>query len=177
MTLPVAFAALAAARRIFVSHAVKPVIAGAELDPARLDAGARDLVAELAEHPVVQGILAGLVRPGGNPRLAIDPGRDDQREPGRRRHGTVDIGAPPDADGAAFDDGRDARRPGALDLGAHERGDRGGIGLGVARLVPRPQVDEDVFVRQQHAKLVGTPWSQRRHDASHGGQPSEHRQR
>ena len=149
------------------------IVAGAELDPSSLHACARDLVAELAEHPVVQLVLAGIVGPSRDPGLTIDPGRDDEREPGRSRYGTVDVGSAPHADRAALDDRRDTRGLSARDLRPHERDHCGGIGLGVARLVPRPQVDEDVFVRQEHAKLVGTLRSERRHDASHREQASE----
>jgi hypothetical protein len=54
-----------------------------------------------------------------------------------------------------------------LDLGAHQRDDVGRIGLGVAGLVPRPQVDEDVLVRKDHPELVGTDRPEGGHDAGH----------
>jgi hypothetical protein len=79
------------------------VVAGADLDPAGPHAGRFDLALQLAGHPLGEAILRPFVPERRHPRLAIDAGRHDDREPGRLRNRPVEIGAPADADGRAFD--------------------------------------------------------------------------
>lgn len=134
--------------RLARGHAV---VAGTELDPAGLHARAGDLVAELADHPFVQLVFAGVVAPRGHPRLAVDPGRDDEREARCLRYGSVDVGTASDAERARLDDRADTRRSSPCELRRHERDHVSGFRLRVAWLVPRPKVDEDVFMGQDQA--------------------------
>jgi hypothetical protein len=54
-----------------------------------------------------------------------------------------------------------------FDLRCHERDHRGRISLGVAGLVPGPQVDEDVLVRQDRAEFVGALRAEGRDQSGH----------
>ena len=67
--------------------------------------------------------------------------------------GPVDIGAAADADRRALHQRREADCLDALDLRRHQRDDIRRIGLHVAGLVPYPEVDEDMLVRQDRPEL------------------------
>ena len=137
------------------------LVAGAELDPAGTHARLLDLVGQLGQHPVAQGFLAGLRHPLRDPRFAVVAGGHDDRQAGGLGDRAVDIGPPSHPAGRALDESRDPARLDALDLGRHQAHDIGRIGLGVARLGGRAQVDEDVLVRQDHAQLIARPGPER----------------
>ena len=80
---------------------------------------------------------------------------------------SVDVGAAPDAERAGLDDRADTRRSSTLELRPHQRDHVCRFGFAVAWLVPRPKIDEDMFVRQHEGKLFGTHRSECRHDAGH----------
>jgi hypothetical protein len=101
----------------------------------------------------------------GHPRLPIDAGWHHDGKVRRLRDRAVDIGAAADADRRAFQQRREAERLDALDLGRHQRDNIRCIGLGIAKLVPCAQVDEDVLMRQDRPKLVGAPRPERRDQA------------
>ena len=132
-------------------HAIVP---GRELDPAGLVVGLVETLGQLAQHPGFELGLARGLDPFGDPRLAVIAGGDHDRKIGGERHSEIEIGAAADAARRAFDKGGDAERLDALDLGRHQRDHIGSIRLRVAGLIGRPQIDEHMLMRQDHAELL-----------------------
>ena len=95
------------------------------------------------------------MRPRRDPRLTIDAGRRDDREPGCLRHALQDIRAPPHADGATVYQCRHAGSLRRLHLRPHPRDDISRLGLAIPRLIPCAQIHEDVLMRQDHPQFVG----------------------
>ena len=138
------------------------VVAGAEFDPRGANAGRFDLVGQLGEHPVAKRLFACVRDPGRYPGLPVIARRNDDRKRGRLGDGAVDVGSSSNATGGTLDQCRDAKRLDALDFGRHHADDVGRVGLGVAWLIGRPQINENVLMRQDHAELVAGPWTKGR---------------
>ncbi len=144
------------------------VVTRRDLDPAGAERRLVEMLGEFAQHPLAEFLLARLCDPFRNPRLAVIAGGNDDGKIRGLRDRKIEIGAAADAAGGALDQRGDAERLDLLDFRRHQPDNIRRLALRITWLIRRPEIDEDVFMRQDHAEFFARQRTQRCVKMRHG---------